>query len=111
MTTTTLLESTGVVAPPLTWAEMCVIKPRLSRLLREIQRVRDDGQSEYFCRNKRWYGWPPRDDDGYKSEMHALVGFYAARPELATSQAYDVAYRTLYRALPPCRGPCGCGWH
>ena len=106
---TVAIERPPVAAPPLTWEWVVRIEPRLARLLADIQQIRDDGQGEYFCRNEVWYGWGVRGG-GYKREMYALVGLWAADPLVATSHAYDVAYRTLYNALPPCRGPCGCGW-
>ena len=102
------MEHPPVAAQPAAWAVMVRIEPRLRRLLREIKRIRDDRQSEYFCRNAVWYGWHPFNNDGFKGEMHALVGFRAARPELRSSACYDIAYQALYHALPPCRGPCGC---
>jgi hypothetical protein len=34
------------------------------------------------------------------------VGWEATTPELRTTRAYDIAYQTLYRALPPCPN-CG----
>jgi hypothetical protein len=46
---------------------------------------------------------------GFESQMTKLVGFYARNrhPELTTMEAYDVAGKKLYDALPRCRN-CGC---
>ena len=91
---------------PVTWDSLVKAEPRLADLLREIRAVRRVG--ERFCANARWYGYGnPRA--GFKARMCALVGWgRRSGPALLTTQrAYDVAYDTLYRALPDCRR-CGC---
>jgi hypothetical protein len=69
-----------------------------------------DGLLEYaenhpgHCANAAWYG-----PDGLRKAMTRVVGHLrgCGPEELQTSAAYDVAYRTLYNALPDCDG-CGC---
>ncbi len=89
----------------LTWAALVTAEPRLGHLLREIRAVR--ATRDRFCANSLWYGYAnPRH--GFKARVCALVGWDRAGgpPELRTHQAYDVAYQTLYAALPDCRR-CG----
>jgi hypothetical protein len=76
--------------------ELCAIEPRLTELARDIAAVKDTGKS--FCANQWWYG-----KYGFKARMSGLVGYSAENPRLRTSEAYDVAYRQLYRLLPDCR--------
>lgn len=61
-----------------------------------------------FCANKAWYG--RRDQPGLKASLRGLVGFKAHNdhPELVTHRAYDVAYQTIYAALPRCKEGCVC---
>jgi hypothetical protein len=89
-----------------TWASLVAAEPRLGHLLREIRAVRATG--DRFCANRVWYGYAnPRR--GFKARMCALVGWDREHgpSELRTHRAYDVAYQTLYDALPDCRR-CGC---
>src|SRR5688500_1649580 len=89
-----------------TWAALTAAEPRLVGLLREIRGVRRTAPS--FCANRVWYGYG-NPHAGYKARMSALVGWgrRGGPPVLTTQRAYDVAYDTLYRALPNCRR-CGC---
>lgn len=83
----------------MTWKDIVRLEPRLADLLKEAQTV--DGSGEHFCANRIWYGTPP--DHGMKGRLQYLVGLMAANPKLRTSEAYDLAYQTIYRALPDCR--------
>ena len=89
-----------------TWGAVVALEPRLGALLREIRAVRRVG--ERFCANARWYGYGGIEH-GFKDRMSRLVGWErrCGPPLLTTQRAYDVAYDTLYRALPDCRR-CGC---
>jgi hypothetical protein len=50
-----------------------------------------------------------RESPQLKRRMSRLVGHLAEQPgDLRTCAAYDVAYRTIYQALPDCRGRCAC---
>jgi hypothetical protein len=87
------------------WEELVAVEPRLKDLLIEAQQAEHLFLSDpNFCANDYWYHW----DGGLRNRMKALVGFEAptAPPMLRTTQAYDVAYKTLYEALPPCRDCC-----
>lgn len=86
--------------------EICAIDPRVALLYRKAQAVKDPGVTPWFCANAVWDGYGGRP--GFKHRLSELVGFDAEREALATSEAYDVAYQTIYDALPPCRGGCGC---
>ena len=88
------------------WAELCALEPRLLDLARKA--LTTDGGKPNFCANAVWYGYNGRR--GLKPYLSLLVGWGAApyAPAiLRTSAAYDVAYQTIYEALPDCRR-CGC---
>lgn len=82
----------------MTWAEIITIEPYLETMRKDAAAI--DGSDEHFCANERWYG-------DFKPRVCALVGWDAADGRLAFDQAYDVAYQTIYDALPPCKN-CGC---
>lgn len=87
----------------MTFEDLCQREPQLKALLDEARAVSSKGDPK-FCANRVWYGY--RDyRKGFKHRMSQLVGTHR-RPEhpmLSTSEAYDLAYRTLYDALPGCR--------
>jgi hypothetical protein len=96
---------TAEKAKPLTWAQMVEIEPRLAALLAEIRKIKDDKSKPGFCANLRWYG--SYDRSSLKGRFFRLAGFYAAKEELRTMEAYDLGYDKLYSALPDCRNcPC-----
>lgn len=80
-----------------TWEELVALEPRLAELYTEARAVR---RTRRFCANAVWVRQ-------FKPRLLRLAGWYAEKPELRTTGAYDVAYRTLYAALPDCRG-CLC---
>jgi hypothetical protein len=91
----------------LDWRDLARREPRLMDLLERVQAVRDPGGAE-FCANAIWFGfigW-----SGYKPRIGRLVGWTAEQddPLLRSAAAYELAYTTLYRVLPPCRN-CRCG--
>ena len=91
------------MATPMTWAQLVRAQPALAALLGEIQQIRDPGGAS-FCANHVWY------NEGYRDRLYQLVGWEApadAPAFLRTSEAFDVAYDTLYHALPNCRN-CTC---
>ncbi|OWY59137.1 hypothetical protein B7486_76180, partial [cyanobacterium TDX16] len=58
-----------------------------------------------------WYGYD--GSGGLKGPLCRLVGFL--RPsvspesdELCTSRSYDIAYESIYEALPDCKVGCAC---
>jgi hypothetical protein len=92
----------------LRFADVAELEPRLADLLAEIQAVKDDRTQPYFCRNALWYG-SAQKSPRFKRRLVRLVGWDAEqRGLMATRKAYDLAYRVLYEALPPCRGECSC---
>jgi hypothetical protein len=101
-----LAESTAALLEPKppTWRQLVAAEPRLARLLREARAV--DGSADDFCANSVWYGY-----DGplsLRERVSRLVGWdRKPHPLLGTEDAYDVAYDTIYDALPDCRD-CGC---
>jgi hypothetical protein len=88
----------------LTWQEMIAIEPRLADLFRDAKAVRDPG-GKPFCANHFWYR-----QGGLKDRLCLLVGWEAEKPELQTSQPYDIAYRKCYDVLPDCRHERGACW-
>lgn len=84
----------------LTWAQVSAMEPRLAGLLDTARLV--DGSGDHFCANRVWYGT-------FKPALCELVGWGRKQSPyaLTTSGAYDVAYETIYAALPDCRG-CWC---
>jgi hypothetical protein len=81
-----------------TYEQLAKLDPSLNVLLR---RARNQSGN---CANAAWYG-----PDGIRAEMTRVIGHGRTHgpSELKTSAAYDIAYRTLYAALPACDG-CGC---
>jgi hypothetical protein len=83
-----------------TWNALVAAEPRLARVL-------EDARAEpkfKTCQKAQavWYG-------EYKRKVERLVGFMVTKDHphydiLRTTQAYDVAYHTVYNALaaPPC---------
>ncbi len=86
------------------WSELFRHEPRLVSLLAETGAV-EGGPG--FCANAVWYG---DEDHGLRGRVSALVGWDVEDDDsvLGTRGAYDLAYDTVYDALPCCRhnGPC-----
>jgi hypothetical protein len=85
------------------WSEIIRAEPRLRRLYADVRAIKDDKSRPSFCANGAWYGYCDTPRPTLKQRMFYLVGFHAAKPELRTMAAYDVAYNKLYSALPDCR--------
>lgn len=88
----------------LSWEELVELEPRLDRLRKEIELIKDDDPSPdtFFCANGTWkqlFLW----------RFLELVGWSrkSGDPRLRTSEAYDVAHFKLYNLLPDCRN-CWC---
>jgi hypothetical protein len=84
----------------MTFEELCELEPGLLTLYRRAKGVKDDRRKRSFCANAVWYG-------RFKPVLCRLVGWEARNPTLRTSEAYDLAYDTIYAALPDCRN-CFC---
>ena len=78
----------------LTWKRLIKIEPRLLALYDEAKAV--DGNAEHFCANTVWY-------ERFKPRLFSLVGWECGNPAIRTQEAWDLAYETIYEALPPCR--------
>jgi hypothetical protein len=93
-------------APP-AFRRLAALEPGLDRLLAEA-RSHNENRSPIFCANAVFYGYPGHRP-GIKQRLSALVGWgRKGDPVLGTCEAYDVAYETIYEALPNCRGRCRC---
>lgn len=90
------------------WDDLVRREPRLADLLNEARAVTSRGDP-HFCANAVWFGYPGSGYPGLKPRLVELVGWEAESgdPVLHTEVAYDVAYHTVYDALPTCRR-CGC---
>lgn len=91
-----------------TWEQLVAREPRLGEVMATARAARRDTPARY-CANEAWFGYGPHRGQGVKPLLDPLVGWHAESrdPLLTTSLAYDVAYRTIYAALPDCRG-CDC---
>lgn len=78
--------------------DLCEREPRLAALYYEARSV--DATAPDYDPLEVWYG-----PGGIKSYVCSLVGWESdsTDPVLTTSEAYDVAYHTLYDALPNSR--------
>src|SRR5262249_3031935 len=94
----------ALAAPEHTWQYRIKIEPGLALLHEHVRSIKDSG-GHSFCANAVWYGYGGHQS--LKEWMMRLVGFEAQNPRLRTMRAYDLAYETLYRALPDCRN-CLC---
>lgn len=85
------------------WPLIAKLEPRLNTVLAAARDVRDTGGGT-FCANTAW-----GQDGGLKDQMEPLVGWDRKNKGgfIATSDAYDIAYETIYNALPDCRN-CIC---
>jgi hypothetical protein len=83
------------------WKELVAIEPELAKLYEEVCSLKDPG-GRSFCAEAVWHRQ-------LKARLTWLVGFRAHGddPRLRSMAAYDIAFETVYGALPPCRG-CGC---
>jgi hypothetical protein len=87
-------------------ADLFALEPRLAELERDVDAVRDEKRSSWFCAN---FAWLPLN-----TRLRLLVGVARVpqsddgdRPELYDSRAYELVFEYLSRRLPPCRD-CGC---
>lgn len=76
-----------------TWDIIKNIEPRLEAMFREACQATE-------CANRVWYS-------RLKPRLCRLVGFMAQDPLLKSADVYDVAYQTIYAALPDCGPHCG----
>jgi hypothetical protein len=89
--------------PTPTFAELAALEPQLAEQLAEAKTHHGDA-GPTFCVNEVWYR-----PGGLKPRLLKLVGWYSGQTGLLGSpRAYDVAYHTIYRALPDCGPDCIC---
>lgn len=76
----------------LTFDALAALEPRLQTL---ADLARCWGAGPTYCELAAWRL--------LKGEVAVLVGMYAERDELRSSDAYDIAYRHIYGLLPFCQ--------
>jgi hypothetical protein len=77
----------------MTWQDLIDLEPRLLALYNRALAIRNGNRP--FDALDVWIGSGYRD--GIKAEMVELVGWNRRdRPELATNEAYDIAYDKIY---------------
>jgi hypothetical protein len=86
----------------MTFKELTDLEPRLIDLLNEAKSI-SSKENPNFCTNRIWYGYQD-SESGLKYRMSRLVGNFTESDNsiLRSSAAYDLAYRTIYDALPDC---------
>jgi hypothetical protein len=92
------------------WTDLTRLEPRLIGLRASIQRIgRQRAEAPGYCANATWYGDMP-SPWSLKERLCRLVGWERKNgpAQLRTPEAYDVAYDTLYAALPDCAPGCRC---
>lgn len=89
------------------FARLVMIEPQLDTIYKMARACRKD-KSGNFCANRVWYGYYHLQ--GLKERLSRCVGWSSesANPYMHTSEAYDIAYDTIYAALPDCQheGEC-----
>jgi hypothetical protein len=86
----------------MTFDELCEREPALRRLYDAARAERRKRRGKHYCANAVWYV-------RLKPRLLWLVGWQRPDrdPVLGSADAYDVAYDTIYDALPDCKD-CGC---
>ena len=84
----------------MTWIHVLSLEPALGELL---DQARNHQGPE--CPIRRWYA-----SGGLRAALSNLVGWkrLVGPSELQGSDAYTVAYETIYGALPDCQEDCQC---
>jgi hypothetical protein len=111
----------------LNWDELCKLDDRLLAIYQEAGAFRclnEAGEpirtfsaeraamlrkNPNFCKQQLWRGVPgKRGEVGLLDQTKQCVGWTAAVPELASAEAYDIAYRAIERNLTGCQhdGEC-----
>lgn len=83
---------------------LCAKEPRLWWLAAEAANQIDAANEDPdFCGDVVFY-------QKLKPRLCELVG-WQRQPvdDIATHEAYDLAYEIIYELVPPCRGDCQCG--
>ena len=93
-----------MTASQISFGHLSRLEPRLAELLLEISLEPERVEDSDFCSNELWLS-------AYKPRLILLVGIglgaEVLQPVLCSSDAYAIAYSTLYDAMPSCRR-CGC---
>lgn len=83
----------------MTFDEICRLEPRVLDLYEEA--VNADPNELDYSELSRWFGYGVYRGNGIKPRLVKLVGWQRCQKDrLATSEAYDIAYKTILDALP-----------
>lgn len=93
--------NTAVEPPTRAFREICQIEPRLFGLWMQVSTIKPYPEGG-FCANRLWVAH-------FKPELERLVGWQAENPVLQTELDYDIAYISIYYAMPEC-DHCGMCW-
>lgn len=86
----------------LTLDEICRLEPGIRDLYDEARLVDTSGD---YNDMEKFYGYGAYRGRGIKARLVRLVGWARCRKDvLATVEAYDIAYRTIFDALPMPKG-------
>jgi hypothetical protein len=89
------------------WEWLVKWEPRLFLLLEEARGYRDIARKNpEFCANAVWYGYDK--EPSMKERLSSMVGWDVRGicdpwKTLGSEESYDLAYDTIYAALPNCR--------
>ena len=78
-------ERMAAAQPHSNFDELCVIEPRLRTLFERVPGI---------MRGRPDYGW--QQWSSIKQQMERLVGMFAQKPAVASTEDYDIAYMELF---------------
>lgn len=93
----------------ITFERICELDDRVRVLFDDAKRAGDEDQ--YFDGIAAWFGEVGYEKYSFKQRLCDLVGWHRHRGpiELESHEAYEVAYRTIFDAMPPDReDPSNC---
>jgi hypothetical protein len=94
--------------PQPTFQELLKLEPRLGDLY-NMARALHDNKDPVFCATAIWGGFLVGLRPGLRAILESLVGGTSQQGGvLRTYEAWEVAYKTIYLAMPECRGRCWC---
>lgn len=97
----------AIKAKTATFEDLVIVEPSLNWLAQDALHYREKmKRKRVVCANARWYGYGEWVDMGLKERLCQVVGWEGSNPLLRSVNAYDLAYKHIYKLLPYCRN-CG----